>query len=130
MPTNALSTAVSGLNAATTRLAVSANNVANAFSSGRPGDPGSPAYQAQDVQQSAVPGGGTRATVVARNPATQLAFDPASLRASDSGLVEIPNVDFGEELVAQRAAAAAFKASAAVIRTVDEQQRELLDATA
>ena len=41
--------------------------------------------------------------------------------------MEAPNVDLGEELVTQIAAEAAFSANAAVIRSVDEQQDELLD---
>ncbi len=129
MPDQALRTAVSGLNAATQRLNTSARNVANAGTVGRVGaedGDADQAFQAQTVQQTAV-NGGTRATSIARNPATQTIFAPDSPLANAQGLVEAPNVDLGEELVTQISAEAAFKASAAVIRSVDEQQDELLD---
>lgn len=130
MPEQALRTAVSGLAAATTRVNASANNIANAGTVGRVGagaGEADRAFQAQTVQQSSTPGGGTRATITARNPATQTIFAPDSPLANSQGLVEAPNVDLGEELVNQISAEAAFKANAAVIRSVDEQQDDLLD---
>ncbi|WP_425407046.1 flagellar basal body rod protein FlgC [Hwanghaeella sp.] len=130
MPENALYTAVSGLNAATRRLDASANNIANAGTVGRVGaqaGDADQAFQAQTVQQTSTTGGGTRAAIVPRNPATQTVFAPDSPLANGQGLVEAPNVDLGEELVNQISAEAAFKANAAVIRSVDEQQDDLLD---
>lgn len=130
MPENALYSAVSGLRAATTRLNASANNIANAGTVGRVGagdGDADQAFQAQTVQQSSVPGGGTRAAIVPRSPATQTLFAPDSPLANAQGLVDAPNVDLGEELVNQITAEAAFKANAAVIRSVDDQQDDLLD---
>lgn len=130
MPDQALRTAVSGLAAATTRVNASANNIANAGTVGRVGAEAGDAdraYQAQTVQQTSAPGSGTRAAIVPRNPATQTVFAPNSPLANGQGLVDAPNVDLGEELVNQISAEAAFKANAAVIRSVDEQQDDLLD---
>ena len=130
MPDQALRTAVSGLAAATTRVNASANNIANAGTVGRVGAAAGDAdraYQAQTVQQTSAPGSGTRAAIVPRNPATQTVFAPDSPLANAQGLVDAPNVDLGEELVNQITAKAAFKANAAVIRSVDEQQDDLLD---
>lgn len=130
MPEQALYTAVSGLRAASTRVNASANNIANAGTVGRVGaqeGEADRAFQAQAVQQTSVPGGGTRATITNRNPATQTIFAPDSPLANAQGLVDAPNVDLGEELVNQITAEAAFKANAAVIRSVDDQQDDLLD---
>lgn len=128
MPVNALYTAVSGLEAASRRIETGARNIANLQTAGRVGatDPSEQAFRAQTVQQTAVEGG-TRATVVSRDPATRLAFSPNSPLANGDGLIEVPNVDLGEELVSQISAEAAFKANAAVIREVDEQTDTLLD---
>lgn len=129
MSDEALRTAVSGLNAAARQFQNSANNVANAGTVGRVDaeDPSEQAFEPQDIQQTSTPGGGVRTTTVPRDPATQTVFAPGSPLANDQGLVEAPNVDLGEELVSQISAEAAFRANAAVIRSVDEQQDELID---
>ncbi len=129
MSDEALRTAASGLAAASRAFQNSANNVANAGTVGRVGatDPSEQAFQPQDIQQVTTPGGGVGTVAVTRDPATQTVFAPGSPLANDRGLVDAPNVDLGEELVSQIAAEAAFSANAAVIRSVDEQQDELLD---
>ena len=129
MSDEALRTAASGLAAASRAFQNSANNVANAGTVGRVGatDPSEQAFQPQDIQQVTTPGGGVGTVSVTRDPATQTVFAPGSPLANDRGLVDAPNVDLGEELVSQIAAEAAFSANAAVIRSVDEQQDELLD---
>ena len=129
MSDEALRTAASGLAAAARQFSNSASNVANAGTVGRVGaeSPADEAFQPQDIQQTTTPGGGVRTVATRRDPATQTVFAPGSPLANDRGLVEAPNVDLGEELVTQIAAEAAFSANAAVIRSVDEQQDELLD---
>jgi len=129
MSDEALRTAASGLAAAARRFENSANNVANAGTVGRVGatEGSEQAFQPQDIQEVATPGGGVATVSVRRDPATQTVFAPESPLANGQGLVEAPNVDLGEELVNQIAAEAAFSANAAVIRSVDEQQDELLD---
>ncbi|MDJ0684130.1 MAG: flagellar basal body protein [Alphaproteobacteria bacterium] len=122
--------ALSGLSAAATRVAVSADNIANAQTTGRIGAaPGSEdaAYQARQVTQTAIQRGGVRTTVGPADPATVAVFDPRSPLANSDGLVAAPNVDFGQELVNQSASRTAFAASAALVRAVDEQSDTLLD---
>ena len=129
MSDEALRTAASGLAAASRAFQNSANNVANAGTVGRVDatDPSEEAFEPQDIQQTTTPGGGVATVTVPRDPATQTVFAPDSPLANDQGLVEAPNVDLGEELVTQISAEAAFRANAAVIRSVDEQQDDLLD---
>ena len=129
MSDEALRTAASGLAAASRAFQNSANNVANAGTVGRVDatDPSEEAFEPRDIQQVTTPGGGVATVSVRRDPATQTVFAPGSPLANDQGLVAAPNVDLGEELVNQIAAEAAFSANAAVIRSVDEQQDELLD---
>lgn len=121
-----LSIALSGLTAATRRITVSANNVANALTS-RPTTAGAPApegvFAAQEITQRSVSGGGVRADVRDRNPATVTGADPAS----PTGLSEFPNVDLVEEAVNQKIALANYKANAAVIRVQQEVDDALLD---
>ncbi len=125
--------ALSGLNAATTRVAASASNIANAHTTGaREGTEGPEAYTPVDVVQISVGAEsgdlqGTRAQVVARDPATTPVYDPDSSYADSEGLVEAPNVDYGTEIINARQAANAYKANLAVIKVADELERELLD---
>jgi flagellar hook-associated protein FlgK len=89
-------TALSGLNAASLRMAASANNVANM---------NTPGYRRQGVEQAALPSGGVAATV------TQAAE---------------PGVELTEEVVEQKMALYSFKANVLVLQTQDEMQRALL----
>lgn len=129
MPLNALSSAVSGLNAASLRIQTAGNNIANARSVGRPDatERSERAFQAQEVVQSSLETGGTTAEVVTRDPGGQLAFDPSSPLANDEGFVETPNVDFAQEFSTLIQAEASYKASLKVIETVEETERELID---
>ena len=121
-----LSTALSGLQAATKRVAVSANNIANALTS-RPTTPGAATpkgvFKAQEVTQRSVDGGGVATDVRDKEPATVTGADPSS----PTGLSAFPNVDFVEEAVNQTVAVASYRASAAVIRTQQELDDALLD---
>ena len=119
--------ALSGLRAASTRLAVSANNVVNAQTTtpATPGgEPPAAAFQPQRVQQAALAYGGVQARAVPVKPATTNLPDPSS----PTGLAAFPTVNLAEEFVDQRLAVNAYKASAALIRTQDELDRSLLDA--
>ena len=117
-----LSTALSGLQAATRRVGVSANNIANALTS-RPASSPEGAFRAQRVVASAVPGGGVKTTVTDKDPATLRGPDPSV----PGGVSVFPNVDFAEEAVNQIVAVASYKANAAVIRTQQEIDDALLD---
>src|SRR5215471_5344553 len=94
--------ALSGLNAASLRLQVSANNVANAYSAGPlPGSPASgsypDAYTPERVNQGDLGGGGLRATIGAVSRATVAVSDPSAPYADGEGMVGMPKVDFASE---------------------------------
>lgn len=93
----ALSTASSGLQAASRRLDTAAHNVANALT---------PGFQRQQVQASARAEGGV---------------DTRIDRAPE------PGVSLEQEVVDQLAAAASYKANLKVIETVDRTLGRLLD---
>jgi flagellar basal-body rod protein FlgC len=123
-----LSIASSGLAAASLRLQVSANNVANALSTGPlPDAPNAgnfpPAYAPQRVDQVAVTGGGTSATVGTVTPSFVPEFDPTAPFANADGQVAAPNVDLTNEAVQQIVARYAFAANAKVIQTASEMMK-------
>ena len=120
-----LSTALSGLQAATKRVGVSASNIANALTSRPASDPDG-AFRAQRVVSRAVPGGGVATDVVEKDPATVTGPDPGV----PGGVSVFPNVDFAEEAVNQITAVASYRANAAVIRTQQEIDDALIDVKA
>jgi flagellar basal-body rod protein FlgC len=127
-----LSVASSGLAAASLRLQVSANNVANIESSGPlPDAPNAaafpPAYAAERINQVAVAGGGTAATVSTVSPSTVPQYDPGAPFANKDGLVAAPNVDLANEAVQQITARVEFAANAKVIQIESEMMKTLLD---
>src|ERR1700721_2176122 len=95
-PMSSISTiALSGLNAAASRLQVSASNVANSQTTG------------------ALPT--AHGTVPAR--AAQASF------ANQDGLIPAPNVDLAQEFVGQLLASYSFAANAAVLRADDQNNK-------
>ena len=129
------SIAVSGMAAATLRLQVSANNVANAASSGtRPAStvgasvPGP--YVPGRVDQVDRAGGGASATVSAVSPGSVPMYDPTAPYADSHGMVASPNVDLASEIVQQLMARVSFAANAQVIRADSKMMASLLDITA
>lgn len=116
---------VSGLQAASTRMAASADNVANIHTKQRKenGQVVQEAYTPHDVQQSSVePQGGVQATVHDR--------DPATVTLPDNGEpTEYPNVSLEEEIVGQDIASYDYKANLKAIKTQDEMLQSLLDIT-
>jgi flagellar basal-body rod protein FlgC len=127
-----LSIASSGLAAASLRLQVSANNVANALSVGPlPDAPNAgnfpSAYVPERVDQVAATGGGTSATVGTVTPSFVPQYDPTAPFANANGQVAAPNVDLANEAVQQIVARYAFAANAKVIQTASEMMKTLLD---
>ncbi|MBY0356063.1 MAG: hypothetical protein K2Q12_10115 [Rickettsiales bacterium] len=125
--------ALSGLNAAQTRLANSANNVANVQSTSSVvnGQEVKRAYQPTDVNQRSIePTGGVETSIRPRDPATIPVYAPDSPSADENGIVEYPNVNLDEEVVQQQIASYDFKANAKVLQTQDEIYQSLLDITA
>jgi len=96
--------AQSGLEAATTRLNVSANNLANALTDG---------FQPSRVSSAEVPGGGVTSSV-------SKAVDPLAEARADRALLATSGTDLVSEIVAQSTAARLFEANAASLRTADE----------
>jgi flagellar hook protein FlgE len=96
-----LSIAMSGLNAASTRLNVSAHNIANSQT---------PGFKRQQVEQTALAQGGVSVTV-----------DSAGVAQS------VPLASLAEDMVQQISAAYEFKANLKVIQTEQDLLGQLLD---
>jgi flagellar basal-body rod protein FlgC len=126
--------ALSGLNAASTRLQVSASNVANIDSTGAlpnltTGATTPPVpYQPLQVSQEPLVSGGTVATVTPSTPAFTAQYSPDSPYADKNGLVGAPNVDLTTEAVNQITAINAYKANLRVLQVADDLDRETIDA--
>jgi flagellar basal-body rod protein FlgC len=120
------SIAISGLNAAATRLGVAANNLVNARSSAfatATGEVQGAVYQPQQVAQSALSTGGVAVTVVPVTPASFIGADANS----PTGFSAYPNVDVGAELVNVALAASSYKAAAQLLSVEAEISDSLFD---
>ena len=129
--------AVSGLNAATRRLEVSASNIANIETTGAlptangtlaAGAP--PAYQPLRLNQTESATGGTQTSVTAAAPSYVAVSDPQAPFANQDGLVAAPNVDLSQEAINQIIASYSFSANAAVLKAANQMSKTLLDTTA
>lgn len=128
--------ALSGMNAATRRLDVSANNVANVGTTGAlPVDGTVPsgmpqAYTPLQVVQSESATGGTETSVTAVTPPTVATADPSAPFANQDGLVAAPNVDLAQEMISQLVAKYSFAANAKVMAADDRMTKTLIDTMA
>jgi flagellar basal-body rod protein FlgC len=129
--------ALSGLNAATRRLEVSAGNVANVRSSGvLPAADGTvpggaqQAYAPLQVVQTANADGGTQTSITTVDPAYVATSDPQVPFANQDGLVAAPNVDISQEMVNQMLASYSFAANAKVLKAEDGMNQTLIDTLA
>ena len=121
-----IDTAVSGLQAATVRLSVAAENIVNARSSAPvepEGEVPEEVYRPQRVEQRSRAEGGVVAERRPVVPATTTAQDARS----PTGYSAVPNVDYGREMVEMLIAAQNFKASVEAIRAQMELDEALLD---
>jgi len=127
---NVFSTALSGLNAAKTRVAVAADNIANLNDvtslTPKAGDP--PQFQPLLVTQTSQGNGGTLAQTVPVTPASVASYQPDSPFADSQGLVAVPNVDLATQVVDSIFASTAYQANAKVLIVGQEMQDELLKA--
>ena len=123
------SNAVSGMNAATRRLEVSASNVANARSTGALPDANGklPAGAPLELVQSDVAGGGTQTTITKASQGTSASYEPSAPFANKDGLVAAPNVDLAQEMISQLVAKYSFAANARVLKASDEMSRIVVD---
>lgn len=134
---DAVSIALSGLNAQQKRLAATASNIANvstsgAIPAGHPSAPAStaglsPVYQPLSVHMTSLAGGGVRADMSADPKGYSLMYDPSHPAANSEGLIAAPNVDLTREIVGTLEIKAAYKANLAVIKAQDEMLGALLD---
>jgi len=101
------SIALSGLNAASTRLANSANNIVNART---------PGFKPSDAVTESVDNGGVIVDIRERTPASV-----------QTGNGEVPNVSLEQEVVNSITAESDFKANLALLKTQKELDKSLLD---
>jgi flagellar basal-body rod protein FlgC len=132
-----LSIAVSGMQAATRRLEVSAINVANVRSDGAlPDAQGNyaadapRAYSPLRVDQVDLATGGTRAVVSEVSPSYVATHNPSAPYANQDGLVAAPNVDLADEVVQQLMASYAYAANARVVTSYKQMVKSLFDMSA
>lgn len=104
-------TALTGINAAQTQLAVSANNIANATT---------PGFKPQAVERTALPGGGVRADVVELSPTAR------ALEASQSG-GDLAEISLDKEVANATLARYDVQANIKVLKTQQELDQSLLD---
>lgn len=131
---NVFSIAISGMNAAATRVANATKNIVNVSSTGKlPTTPEekTTAHMPTDVVTLSNSVGdhnlGVSAQVVPRDPAYRPAYAPGNPDANENGLVAEPNVDVTKELVDIMMAELAYKASVKVIKAEKENQQSLID---
>jgi flagellar basal-body rod protein FlgC len=136
MMSNISTIALSGMNAATRRLDVSASNVANVMTTGAlPNADGNvpagapQAYDPLELVQTASAGGGVQTSVTTATPSTIAVSDPQAPFANQDGLVAAPNVDLAQELVGQMLASYSFAANATVMKADNRMTETLLDVT-
>lgn len=125
---NAIGIALSGLNAASSRLNASASNIANVSTAGSLTDKSNAPYTPLTTQSKAVdvPGGVQTQYSAKAQPFTP-AYDPDSPFADENGYIGVPNVDLAEEAVNMKLAALSYKANLSVIETASDMFQELLD---
>ncbi len=127
----AMSIAVSGLQAAAKRVAISADNVVNMRSrSLAPGttaaeDPS--AFRAMRAYQQALGTGGTSVTTRPVTPASIPVYNSSGSLQGNGGIEYRPNVSLEYETMEQITAKRAYEASAKLISTVDDMTKTLLD---
>jgi flagellar basal-body rod protein FlgC len=128
-----ISSALTGLAAATRRLEASANNIANANSYGS--IPASDAAEQRDaylpvrVEQSSAPGGGTATGDRYVRPAYIPVFDTSSAFSNSDGLVAAPNVDIASEIIEQIGAEQSFEANLKSVQSISDMVKKLYDLT-
>lgn len=125
-----LSISTSGMQAAATRLEASAQNIANAQSSGPlPNAAGATsAYAPVAVKQADVKGGGVSARIVNAADPFVPTYDPSSPDADTEGMVAAPNVDMASEMVNVMTARISYEASAKTLKVGNDMLKATLDA--
>lgn len=126
---SALNAALSGFTAATQRLNVSAQNIANAESTQtqRDGVVVNEPYVPQRVAQRSLAEGGVVADVQDVSPATRNLYDPNNAAADANGVTAYPNVDTAEQLVNTQLALYTAQANLSVIKVQNKLNQSVLN---
>lgn len=124
--------ALSGLSAASLRVGVASNNIANMQSttSLRGGQSVNEPYVPQEVVQISDGNGGVRASVVDSQEPSISQFNPTNPQADENGLVRLPNVDVAEQLTNMIIGGYDFRANLKAFKANDELTKSLLDVVA
>lgn len=122
---SAINTSLSGLTAASKRIEVAANNIANQNSTKtREGDQVvDKPYTPQRVDLVSLSNAGVQAKVNDVTPATTQVPDVNS----QSGLTDVPNIDQAQQLIDLNVASYDYKANIKAIQVQDKVQQSLLD---
>jgi flagellar basal-body rod protein FlgC len=122
----AISTALSGLMAASKKADASASNIANMSSAGSldPNSPNQPYSAVTTVQTANGTTGGVSATNIVKQPGFVPAYSPDSPFANEQGLVGAPNVDLTEEVVNLKLAEISYKASIKALQVAQDMAKE------
>ena len=115
---SSIGTSLNGLQAATKRIEVSANNIANQNSSN---------YKTQAAQQVSRPNGAVEVNVKNAGNPTQKQYSPDDPGADEAGFITTANVDPAKELVDLNIASYDFKANLKALEIADKNQKTLLD---
>ncbi len=125
----AFNSAVGGLRAASVRVAIAADNIANIGTTRAIGDATYNGFvPTRAVQTGGI--GGPQVTAKPVSPAFINEYNPSHPDANNEGLVGRANVDLVANIVELKQAEIAYKANAQVLRTAAEMSGRLLDATA
>ena len=126
--TSIVGSALAGITAATKRIDVSAQNIANADSVGTPGAKDkNESYKAVEPIQTSNSSGAPEVKVREKIPSTVPVYAPNNSLANEEGFVESPNVDLASELVNQSLAMHSYKANMKMFEIWNELQKATLD---
>ncbi len=128
---DAISIALTGLDASAKKAGAAASNIANMTTTGALSAENGPApYTPQTVVQSTITDTngnslGVKSTFAAKDPAFVPAYSPNAPFADSAGLIGVPNVDMAEEAVNLKLAELSYKANLKTIETEKEMSEEL-----
>lgn len=126
---SALNIGLSGLIAASTKLKVGANNIANIQSTTtfKDGEFLEEPYTPQEVSQSAALDGSVITQIQDSSNPTVPVYQPDSDLADADGFVDYPNVDLAQELIKINQASNDYTAAANIIKVQDKITDTALD---
>ena len=126
---SAINSALSGFAAASQRLNVSAQNIANAESTLtiKNGQTVNEPYVLQRVQQIAQKEGGVTTVSQSANPPSISVYDPSNAAADANGITQYPNVDIAQQLVQVNLAKYDAEANLSVIKVQSRLNKSVLD---